>query len=227
MKEASIMKLSRAPFVAAAVMFCAAGVSQASITPVAEFTGDRQEGFEHVLGGGQNLPVFINTATWSGNLAPPVIATSDTNIPAQITVLPFDGNLMGLMPVGSSKFVFTTPVYAAGGYMNSVGRTVAGNPFDLSNLNSIAVFRDASNTVIDTLHFGLHVNSWAWFGWSSTTPISSVEFTAENLDFPNGPPGEAMMFDDMQLSSTPVPEPTVASALVLVAGGIGIARRRK
>src|SRR5689334_920051 len=93
----------RAGFAMSAILlFGAVNVSRAAITPIPEFAGDRQEGFEHVQGSGQNLPVFNNTATWSGNIAPPVIATSDTNTVAQVTVLPFDGNLMGLMPVGTS-----------------------------------------------------------------------------------------------------------------------------
>lgn len=221
------MRPLRAGLLAASVLVAATTVSPAAITPIPEFAGDRQEGFEHVQGSGQNLPVFGNTATWSGNLAPPVIATSDTNVPAQVTVLPFDGNLMGLMPVGTSKFVFTTPAFAVGGYMNSVGRTVAGDPFDFTDLHSLAVFRDANNNVIDSLPFLLHVNNWAWFGWSSDVPISSVEFTAENLNFPNGPPGEAMMFDDMQLSSTAVPEPTSACALLSIGGAVALVRRRK
>jgi hypothetical protein len=129
------------------------------------------------------------------------------------------------MPVGTSRFDFTTPIYSVGGFMNSIGRTVAGNPFDLTDLDSIAVFRDSNNTVLDTLHFNLHVNNWAWFGWTSTTPIRSVEFTSGNLSFPNGPPGESMVFDDMQTSATPAPEPAAMGLLALV--GISAAWRRR
>ncbi len=187
----------------------AAGMALAGVSPTAEFNGTASDGFEAIAPpGGYSgpLPIFSGAATMNDTITNfNVIALSWSGPAGQ--VLPFNGNLMGGTIVGSSMFTFSTPVTAFGGYMTTVGTLSGGS----------VVFRDVGGGVIDTLSLSVTPLEWNWQGWTSTTPVGSIEVIGANV------PGISLQFDDLQANFVPAP----GAAAVMVLGGLALSRRRR
>jgi hypothetical protein len=177
------------------------------VVPVGPFTGDITEGFENIYAPGSYpvVPVFDGLAEMTDSLANIGVITNVWNGPGG-TVYPYNGNLMGGTPAGSTLFDFSTPVMQFGGYLSTVSDVSDGT----------ITFRDERGGVIGSLPYSVTPTIWAWQGWSSDTPIKSIEVTG------NGPFGNRpMQYDDLQVI---VPEPGTLGLLII---GAGLLRRRR
>jgi len=196
---------------ALAVAATAVSAANASITETGEFTGDLTETFEAIAAPG-GLPgpvdIFGGAATVNDNLANTlVIATSVASADSDwVSLLPYDGFLMGLVPTGWATFEFDTPVTQFGGYFGSAAIHSGGG----------VTFFDANGDSIGSASFDVPVLEWTWFGWESEVPIASMIIRASEN------PSAPLVFDNLQMTMVPAP-----GALALLACGLFAARRRR
>jgi hypothetical protein len=192
----------------AAVFCCAASLATADVIPLGPFTGDMSEGFESIGAPGSypELPLFDGHATLDDTLSGiAVIAYNWTGTGG--TLLPYAGAYFGGTPTGSQTLVVHEPVLQFGGYISTVSDVPGAR----------AVFRDVDGETIATLDATIMPVTWGWQGWSSDTPIGSIEFTG------NGPFGNRpIQFDNLEV--TFVPEP---ASLGLIAVGAALLLRRR
>ncbi|HLO40826.1 MAG TPA: hypothetical protein VK176_07365 [Phycisphaerales bacterium] len=201
------MKMRAMAGVAAAMGL--ASTAMAGVTPVAEFNGTLSEGFEAIsMPGGYPGPmsIFGGQATLVDTLANFHVITFVWSGPAG-DLLPYNGNLMGGCVAGSTLFTFATPVAQFGGYLSTVGTQGGGT----------VIFRDVNGDEIDTLSLDITPTQWTWNGWSSTTPIGSIEVIGANI------PMVSTQFDDLQVTFVPAP----GAGLLAGAGLIAAGRRRR
>ncbi len=192
----------------AALVVWAASMASASVTPIGEFTGDVAEGFENIYppaGYPGPIPIFGGAATLDDTLAHFVVISYVWQGPGGV-VYPYNGNLFSGGVAGSELIQFNNPVTQFGGFFTTVG----------ANPDGTIIFRGGEGEIIDTLPMTIQPAVWNWQGWSSTTPISSIEIISANV------PGMSTQLDDLQ--ATYVPEPT---SLGLVALGLGTLLRRR
>lgn len=187
------------------------GVSTASagIVAIDEFSGDMFEGFEGIAppGAYSPVPLFEGNATMIDSLANIGVISFIWSGPGG-TVGPYNGNLFGGTPAGSTLFAFSTPILRFGGYMTTVSDIADGT----------IIFRDTEGVVIDSLPLTATPVTWGWQGWESDVPIGGIE-VVQNGPFGNRP----MQYDDLRIAF--VPEP--ASAGLLAAGIALLAFRRR
>jgi hypothetical protein len=182
--------------------------ANAGIIAVDEFSGDMFEGFEGIAppGSYSPVPLFEGNATMIDSLANIGVIAYVWSGPGGM-VGPYNGNLFGGTPAGSTLFGFSTPILRFGGYMTTVSDIADGT----------IVFRDSEGGVIDSLPVTAAPVTWGWQGWESDVPISSIE-VVHNGPFGNRP----MQYDDLRI--TFVPEP---AACLLLAAGAALALRRR
>ncbi len=164
-----------------------AAAAAADVTPIGAFTGDATETFEAVAPpGGYSGPmsIFEGAATMRDTLANTCVIAFSWQGAGPDQLLPFNGNLMGGTVAGSTLFTFDPPVSSFGGYMSTVFAAPGGS----------AIFRDASGNEIATLDYPVVPFAWTWIGWTSTTPLGSVELIGA------GVPGFGGQFDDLQIA---------------------------
>ncbi len=198
----------------AAIVCAAAGFvtsAEAQVLPTGPFTGDAYEGFEAIAPPGSvSGPVDIFSGEGTANDQFANIIVIALNLVSFVTneeIFPYNGNLMGLSVTGFTTFTFDSPATDFGGYF--------GTADNLSN--GTVSFYDENDGLIQTLSMELPLNDWQWWGWSSATPFSRVSIMG------NTNPGSPIVFDDLQVSFVPAP----ASAALLAAGGVIVARRRR
>jgi hypothetical protein len=192
----------------AMLLLLPAGLANAGVVTIGEFTGDAYEGFEAIIPPGPYagpMPIFGGAATIDDVYADPWISFNLVSGTGD-ELLPYNGNLMALTPTGWTNFEFATPALKFGGFIGVVNPVTGGN----------VTFYDESSAVIDTLPLDLPLAEWAWCGWESDVPIARVEI------HPNVNPGMTAVFDDMQV--TFVPEP---GALGLLSVGATLVLRRR
>ena len=189
------------------VLFSAA-VASAAITPIGEFTGDLQEGFENIYSPGAYpgpIPFFGGFATMDDSLAHTVvIAYFWTGQGGD--VYPYNGNLFAGGVAGSEIITFSSPIQQFGGFFTTVGPNPDGS----------VIFRDETGATIDTLSMSVTPTQWGWQGWTSDVPFKSIEIIGNNV------PGCSTQLDDLQMSY--VPEPAALGLIVL---GAGLLMRRR
>jgi hypothetical protein len=193
----------------AAAVLGVATTALAAVTPIAEFNGTHSEGFEAISPPGGYpgpMPLFGGLATMTDTLANFHVITFIWSGGGG-EVLPYNGNLMGGCVAGSALFNFSTPVTQFGGYMTTVGVQGGGT----------VVFRDVNGDEIDTLSLNVTPTLWTWNGWSSTTPIGSIEVIGANI------PAVSTQFDDLQVSFVPAPSACALAGMAACAMG----RRRR
>ncbi|HZW11433.1 MAG TPA: hypothetical protein VFF69_16130 [Phycisphaerales bacterium] len=191
------------------VVLAGAGVAMADITPVGEFMGDMTEGFENVLppgGYAGPIDIFEGNVSMDDTLAHFVVISFIWSGPGG-EVLPYNGNLFGGTVAGSTLFTFDTPVSDFGGYFTTVGAVPGGS----------VVFRDAAGGEIGTLPVEITPAEWAWQGWHSDTPVSSIEVIGGSV------PVASVQYDDLQLNFVPAPS---AMTLAVIGAGLSLRRRR-
>ena len=215
------MHWQRVLLASAAARGAVAVTASADVSPIGEFTGDAAEGFEGVQppGGYPSLDLFGGTATMTNPFANTTLITFNfTNLTydPDVVILPYNGNLFGAIPVGQVRYDFDAPVQRFGGFMTTSGpidgTTPATLPIDVD-------FFDANGNLIESVATDFSVGQWEWRGWESTVPVAAVVFTGGNF-----PPGDAIMFDDLQRSLF-VPEP--ASLGLAAVAGLGLLVRRR
>jgi len=193
----------------AALMLSVVATSSAAVTPIDAFVGDAYEGFEGIISPGPYsgpMPILGATGTFDEFYGDPWIANSLYSGDGLYEVYPRTGNLMGLTPTGWTVFTFDTPVQRFGAYMAKVNDVGGGS----------VEFLDAEGLSIEALSFELPVGAWAWRGWESDQPVSSIVIhTGAN-------PGTTAVYDDVEASY--VPEP---GALCLAAVGVAFMFRRR
>lgn len=176
---------------ATAAIFAVAGSAFAGVTPIGEFTGSLSEGFENVAppaGYPTPLTVFGGAATMDDQLAHFNVIAFSWQGPAG-SFGPFNGNLFEGSVAGSTLITFSSPMSQFGGFFTTSGTLPNGQ----------AIFRDAGGNVIETVAMSITPIEWAWQGWTSTTPFTSIELISANS------PGIGMQADDLQVTFAPEP----------------------
>lgn len=185
-----------------------AASATANVTEIGEFTGDVFEGFEAIgppAPWDGPMPIFGGAATFDDEFTDPWIATSLSG-GDNVTVLPYDGNLMGLAPTGWSRFNFSTPIVQFGGFFATTMQAAGGR----------ANFYGEDGELIESFDLEVSVGEWGWHGWESSEPIFSIELhTAKN-------PGTTTVYDNLQMTFLPAP----GALTVLAFAAAGTRRRR-
>ena len=192
-----------------AVLVLSAGIAAAGVTPIGPFTGYMSETFEHNLGNGTypEVPLFDGSAVLDDTLSGIAVITNWWNGTGG-QLLPYEGTLFGGTPTGSQIITFGTPALDFGGFIGTVSDTAGAT----------VVFRDPLGNLIDQVTADITPVTWKWIGWSSDTPIGSIQITG------NGPMGNRpVQFDNLEVNF--VPEP--ASLALLGLGGLALLRRRR
>jgi hypothetical protein len=187
-KERIMSMHARAFAVAAVAALTLPAVAQ--LSPIGPFTGDMQEDYETFPPGALASPatIFGGGATLTGpsNF---IFASGGFGLVNNGFAQPFSGALaFGLNSATSLAIItFNTPVSQFGGYWSHSTNGV--NRFELT-------FRDGGGAVIGQEFHSVADPSGTlhWFGWSSTTPIASIDiggrFTANDfLQASGGGPG--------------------------------------
>ncbi len=185
-----------------------ATAAAANVQTVGPFTGDFSEGFENISGpqghtGG--MDIFGGQAHFNDALANQPWIASSLNGP-EGSILPYDGNFMGLAPTGWVAIEFEAPISAFGGYFGTASINSGGS----------VAFLDAEGLTIDIVAFDVPALQWTWQGWESEVPVHTIMLQASEN------PGNTMVYDNLQMTLVPAP-----GAMLLMAAGLGIARRRR
>lgn len=186
-------------------------VAGAGVTSIGQFTGDATERFENIAPPGPVPgPVDIFGGEGTVNDAFAGILMMAINLNSFLTgetIFAYNGNLMGGSVTGIVDFTFDQGATEFGGYFGTV---------DILSGGSVS-FYDANDALIETQAFGLPLNNWDWYGWSSTEAFSRVRISgAAN-------PGLPIVFDDLQVNLVPTP----ASGMLMMLGGACMMRRRR
>jgi hypothetical protein len=207
-----------------------AGSAAAEVSPIQPFYGEGFESFEqHALGFYNTVPsaypVFEGKAGFTNFPANQVGVANVVSDTRGYEVTAHNGNFFAGTPIGSLTVTFDDPVGAFGAWISNAGLFLADPT--ATRASGIAELYDASGASLGTQPLDVTVEVWTWHGWTSTTPIKSIELRVGEV--PPGAPYESTLVDAMvySMSSNPaivVPEP--ASAL---AGAVALAlvRRRQ
>lgn len=202
------MKLKNAVIPAIAVAGLFASAASADIVAVGEFTGDYFEGMENISppqGHTGGFGIFNNQAHVNDALTNQPWVTTNLNGPDG-TILPYDGNFMGLAPTGWVTIDFDAPISSFGGFFSTS---------TIGAIGSIA-FLDAAGDTIDILDFNVTAYDWSWQGWESDVAVHGIVLQTNEV------PGAILVFDNLQMSLVPAP-----GALALLALGMGLGHRRR
>lgn len=189
----------------------AVSTAGAAVVPIGQFAGDSFEGFEAIGTPGSYtapVPIFNGDVTMADTFANNVVIAF--NLFSNLTnteILPYNGNLMGLSVVGHTTFTFTTPATEFGGFINTAD--------DLTG-STITIY-DTEGQVLLSEPITIGRDAWVWHGWSSTTPIGSIDLVSDVV------PGKPLAYDDLEVNF--VPEPTALS-LLLTGVAMLLLRRR-
>lgn len=188
----------------------------AQLTPIAPFTGQRQEGFE-TQSYSACVPgrVFQNTADFCTPGYSGVLVTYGWLLYVGYAVYPRNNsNSFAGTSLGNGVFTFDTPVQRFGAYLGTVGYLAGGT----------ARFFDATNTLIGTQSLTAPRGGWAWNGWDvghGGTKIKRVELIAN--DPYNG--GALICVEDAEIDlslGTITTTPMGCGALPIAATGLPV-----
>ena len=192
------MKLRRLMMVAGVFSAGALGFSAiGGVTPIGPFTGDHSENFDDGhgtvfetcldTGFGRAFDDTADMCTLGGN---GILETGSWGF--FCTIFARSAPMLMGSASGFVTVTFDTPVTQFGGYFGS-------NAFDANQTaNATANFYDDAGNLIDSVAMDI-TNScdWTWNGWSSTTPVKSIELI-------NGAFGGAFLdMDDLEVSAGP------------------------
>lgn len=203
------MRATFLPLTISATTLALSGVAAASITPVGQFNGQYQEGFEGFSSSWTtgSVPVFSGLASVREKSNGSLIATTAWYFTG--VVKPHEGTRFMGSPGGWTEYAFNAPLATFGGFF-STNSSVAGGRAELF-LNGQLV---SSQPIVAPLN-----GDWAWNGWSSTAGFDVVRITS------NYSSGGFIMQDSLQATTfaVPVPGATAAGAMVVLAA---LRRRR-
>jgi hypothetical protein len=186
-------------------------LTHANVTPVPEFTGNLWEGFETIgpIGGYPGpINIYGGQGTFDDTIAHFIqIAVSLYSFPNDTYIFPYDGNIMGGAVTGWATFGFSAPVTDFGSYIGTADVISGGS----------VIFKDELGQTIYSEPLTINLGEWAWHGWHSDVPFSSVEIRGA-AQIGAGP----TVFDDV--TAITVPEPTT---LALAAVGLALSLRRR
>lgn len=219
----------RSAAAAAATLFLSSA-ALAVVSPSQPFYGEAFESFElHNLGFYSTMPnpypVFDGKAGLTSLTSFQIGVANIVSDTRGYEVTAHNGNHFGGTPIGAMGVVFNDPVGAFGLYLTNAGFLV-GNPTATST-TGVAEFFDSTGTSLGTQPLSVTVEQWKWHGWTSTTPIKSIEIRVGEV--PPGAPYESVLADAMvfDTSSTPmlvIPEP---ASLAMIGALTLVGRRRR
>lgn len=189
-------------------------LAQAAITPIPEFTGEHHEGFERIYppNAYTELPVFNSSANLHNALTPlSVICYNFFSFVTNTEVFPYNGNLFAATPVGTTVITFAEPQRAFGGFLSTVGPAT-----DLT-----LTFYSPDNEILAAIDTSLPLAEWEWRGWYSDVPFNRIEIINGNF------PGDALLMDDLQISTSIMVIPEPSFLLPLAALPVALLRRRR
>lgn len=190
------------------------------ITPIAPFTGTHFDNFNNIgpggSGGFQQIDVFNGFATVVNTTAGGALKLEFSSMLGSDLVVPRSPPLI-FGQIGISEWTFDLPISRFGGYWENNSR------FD----NAVVQFFDSGNNLIGstTATVPRFAQAWTWNGWQSTTPISKLTVTGNDVEFLNG----FIWWEDFNVTVASVPEPGTWALLglaCLAAGGYVIHRRK-
>ena len=193
------------------------GPAFASIQPVALFSGDKVETFESWA----EQPYFGLDGLFQGlGTATPLI---ENNLHVSYRwfstsfASPQSGVRLAGLSHGGFRLDFTAPAYAFGGYFASVSDYEGG---------TIRFFNNSGELGQAPISMPIGA-AMTWNGWQSSQGFTALEITSNFQGGPNS--GGWFAMDTLQLSTSPVPEPStqlmLMVGLALVGGACALRSR--
>lgn len=203
------MRISK--LVTTTLILTAVPLANADIVEIDQFVGDYFDGFgQNDQGATQVLSVFEGNGTLSNLTEDGAIKLeSSSNFNGDL-VTPLSAPLM-VGQIGIGRWDFIAPAMRFGGFFENNSGVDDATIF----------FYDENHDLIDS--FVLEIPTaggiWNWHGWESDTPFSRIEISGNGIF--NG----FLWFDNMQLTSAPVPAP--ASGATILFACLACSTRRR